>query len=452
MKSNKMLNKALKGLETERITFCPVCLSRSMEYMMPHMKKVDFPKQFSVSDHEWLAMCKRCGTLFRIPLPDDPKVYNEQYYNQMHVDGEFRDTAERHIVQSQIANYERVLQFFRASIDPNKYKRWLDVGSGGYPTKFKEYDFITIEPDRRVVGIGRELFKTDKIYCGNIESYDFRSGFDGVLFQNSFYCIPIPNTALQRVHSLLSDQGLLIIGIGSYLMETKAHTSDGNLLRIEDVLRGDSHWLYYNRYSLQYICLRNGFILENCVELDSYNSNRSVKYFIFRKHKSEKDNGLLDQSYNCNRMKLKSLFDSFSQKTADNLQIVNKRNTIFIGTEEMISDLRKINSMDAIIGFINYSDGEIGVKAINGIPYISIECLKEVTEDGNKYNVVIASYKYQQEIIKAIEVLVNPSQLNIFMPTRDSGIEKMFISFGKEEVLSKAFTLKAINRPSSGRS
>ena len=88
-----------------------------MAFFIQHMKKVDFPKQFSFSNLEKLVSCDQCGTFFRIPLSVTVKDYSERYYNQMHVNGRFRDVAEFHILQHQVANYNRLLELFRDRID-----------------------------------------------------------------------------------------------------------------------------------------------------------------------------------------------------------------------------------------------------------------------------------------------------------------------------------------------
>ena len=410
------------------------------------MKKVDFPKQFSFSNLEKLVSCDQCGTFFRIPLSVTVKDYSERYYNQMHVNGRFRDVAEFHILQHQVANYNRLLELFRDRIDRHKYKRWLDVGSAGYPTTFSEYDFDTLEPDYRIVAIGRELFKTNRIFCSNIENYKSSKRYDGVLFQNSFYCIPTPSWALKRAWSFLQDKGLLIIAIGSYLMGTKANTADGKYLRIEDVFRGESHWMYYNRFSLEYLCRKHGFVPVDSVEIDSDYSKRTIKYIIFKKEKRAVDQTLLDKSFDFNKKNFQFLFELYYQRSIETLQSFNKENSIFIGTDIIFSDLLKLNKLDKILGFTNYPNDRIADCCSNGIRFFSNELLKKLSGNGMAYDVVIASYKYQQEILDLIQPFCDLPHINILVPERESGIEQLFLPFGEDEVLSKAFTLKPANR------
>lgn len=262
---------------------CPVCLSKQYRFFMKHRNKVDFPEEMTISETEYLASCDQCGTIFRLPLPDNAEELGKRYYDQMHNKQGFAETVNAHITHSQIPNYDSLLKHFKERFDPEDYPRWLDVGSGGYVTTTEPYDFDTIEPDYRVVSIGKMRFGVDKIQCKYVEEFKTKKPFDGVLFLNSFYCLPTPNEALDSVYDLLAPSGVLVIGIGSFLMGTRSTAEDGEYSRIGDILRGDSHWVYYNYFSLKHICLRHGFKHVDSSMLDIKDRQRTIRLFVFEK-------------------------------------------------------------------------------------------------------------------------------------------------------------------------
>lgn len=444
----------LKMTENNKSSCCPICDSSDVVLLSPSWKRYHNEKEFFLSEKEWFAGCDCCGTIFRYPLLnyEDYKKYGEDYYNLVNPGESVEEHATWHYESFQKPNYDALRVHLNQILPPVEAKRWLDVGSVGYATTFDEYDFTTIEPDERIVMLGRKLFqpkglksligKKAKIYCNTIENFQDGKLFDGIVFNNSFYCLPFPMEGLFKAAKLLRPEGHLLITISTFFCDATAVRTDGQLSRIEDVLQGETLWVFHNQKSLEYLCQRAGFELIETHEIACY-GKKTMRAFHFRKSLSTAPEvKLLAESKELMVNKLEQLFSDFSRQTENTLTALNAPNIFFVGTLTMLNDLAHLKFIDNIPGFVVFDTPIRGGK-VGNINCVSWEYLSGVVEDNpGQYSVVIFSYKYQDEIHAKVSPL-SSRMISLLRPNRKSGIEALNFVFDGAIRPCKGFTLDA---------
>lgn len=434
---------------------CPICDFREINLLSPSWKRYYNEKEFFLADREWFVACDQCGTIFRYPLLDydDYKKYGEDYYNQVNPGESVQEHAVWHFESFQKHNYDSLRAFLNQNIPPHDAKRWLDVGSIGYATSFEEYDFTTIEPDKRIVDLGRKLFKRDgvkgllgidpRIHSHTIESYQDSRLFDGIVFNNSFYCLPFPMDGLRKASNLLSDNGHLVITISTYFCDAVAVRTDGLLSKIEDVLQGETLWVFHNAKSLEYLCQRAGFELVGSHEIAAY-GKKTMRLFHFRKKVGVSPApALLVDSRALMQEKLTQLFQGFSEQSRRSLVEHNNEATFFIGTLSLLHDLSRICRLDKITAYVVFdsplSDCQIeGVRCLSWDRFCSM-----VNSSPGYYSAVIASYKFQDEIFEKVAALKSSLSV-LYRPNRKSGMETLFFDFDGALQPNKGVTLDRV--------
>lgn len=214
---------------------CAACNGKEFQVVTSQFKKVKNEK-FIVED-ESLYQCNKCGTLNALPIKEfDFEKDGDRYYSQMRLSHEEKDGLLEHIKLSQVPKYD----FLRDNVLSKKfknYKKWLDVGSCGYATTFSKFDFTTIEPDKQMVSLAKELFDCNKIFCSDLISFNCLEKFDAILFNHSFYCVANTTDTLQKINQLLNNQGIVLIGIGHIFMDA-VFTQDAIIRSVEDIFVG----------------------------------------------------------------------------------------------------------------------------------------------------------------------------------------------------------------------
>ncbi len=380
MTENKLIEicEKYKSDSVNKTSCCPVCNGLKISLLSPSWKRYYNEKEFFLAEREWFASCDNCGTIFRYPLLsyDDYKKYGEDYYNQVNPGQSVEEHAIWHFESFQKPNYDSLRSFLNKEISPADGKRWLDVGSIGYATSFDEYEFTTIEPDQRIVELGRKLFKQSwaksllgiksRIHCHTIESFEDSKLFDGIVFNNSFYCLPFPIEGLCKAAKLLQKNGHLVITISTYFCDAVAVRTDGLLSRMEDVLQGETLWVFHNAKSLEYLCQRAGFELVSSQEIMAY-GKKTMRLFHFRKVASiSPDPMLLIDSKSLMQKKITQLFENFSGQSIAYLEKHNTEKTFFIGTLPILHDISRIYSLQKISGYVVF-DSDLSNCNIDGI-------------------------------------------------------------------------------------
>lgn len=427
-------------------TICPVCDHYELDFLTRYYSGEDWENNFAFND-TYLVECRRCGTIFQAPLENrdmSPENFGRAYYKPPK-DVELEQYALDHINATQMPHYKAMLDYFLNHVDPRSHHKWLDVGSAGCPTIFEPFDFTTLEPSPEIVAIGKKLYCPDKIVCGTIESFQTVERFDGVVFLSSLYYVPNPAETLDRVFDLLHEKGLLVIAIGQYFMETKSHFGKGLFLRIEDIFRGNIK-IYYTINSLKYLCGRHGFRFESVFEQrqDEGDGYRTIRYLMFKKDKSV----TVNDEDECRKARehqqglLKAAISNFEDVTRDTLQKINRGNTIIIGSADCVTALSRYGDLTEIAGVLDYKNPAISGCMISGLKWLSINDAQDVILQSDEVvNLVVVSWKYQNEAVEFIKNNLHSGITNIWKPSRHSGMEFMDIPFRDGFLTSKGLEL-----------
>lgn len=424
-----------------KISQCPVCNGVDFEYVMKAFTKPDH-EEFAFLDEYYLE-CNCCGTTIKSPLEvqkDDFMNYGKSYYDQMTQKAKAEESIIKHINFSQVPVYKTFKRFIDKNYPANQHYKWLDVGSAGFPTTFKEYSFTTIEPDNRTVEIGKKLFNESNIICSILDNFSTNKKFDGIVFHHSFYCLPNPNDAIQKCTELLNENGIIIVAIGQFFMNTAAVFEDNLYKRVEDIYRGETLNVYYNPFSLEYIFRKYGFNLEKTSILkheDFKNPEYSSKYFVFRKTNCTLgENNLLTKSFDFSTKLLLSNYEKMMMETKNTLEQFNSNKVLFIGDFNLFNQLNNIMKLDKVYGFIDINNINSNEYKINGIEILPSSKIYHLKDD---IEVVICSYDKQDLILKNVS---NHIKNDIYIPTRKSNINFLFFKYRNTKVLTKAFIVK----------
>ncbi|MEY4504175.1 MAG: hypothetical protein RL154_468 [Pseudomonadota bacterium] len=435
-------------------TDCPVCKQNKLYAVSKFIIAPDEPLKFKYLDNAYLAQCDHCGTVFRFPLEvydeTDFKKSGESYYDRVAHDltskQEFEESVKTHLELGQKHHYEtlrlQILSKFK------KQTSWLDVGSAGAPTQFSEYDFITIEPDSRVVEFSSKYLNTDKIKCSTIEFFNHDTLFDGIVFMHSLYCISEPEGALKKAYQLLKGGGILVVAISDYFTEC-ASPFDGNKhLKIEEVFRGSTMNVYYNQYSIEYLANSCGFELlfdEKHEHVTSFFKGMDSRFFVFKKiSKNIKINSaLLKNSKRMMQKKLDCFVKTNLKATQSELKKLNKQNTIFMGDFTLFQQINSVYKFDKIIGFYDS-------RVKNLTHFNNVNILQRSLKAHKEIDIIVCDFKNPYDIVtKNIENIIElfRCNVNVYVPKISSGENSII---GQEyTILSKKhirqFIVKKIN-------
>lgn len=431
---------------------CPVCESISISTLSQSWKQYHDEKKFYFDEREWFCACENCGTLFRAPLLryEDHRKYGEDYYNNVNSGQSVEEYAVSHFESYQRHNYDSLRKYLNENIPPSTAKRWLDVGSIGYATTFDEYDFTTIEPDERIVNLGCKLFKKGmltnplrkkpKIFSNTIDNFGSDQKFEGIVFHNSFYCLPFPYEGLLKAAELLVPNGELVITISTYFCDASYSHTDCVLARIEDLLPGETLWVFHNPNSLEYLCQRAGFYLVSAETIEAY-GHKTMMLFRFRLgNKIDLNSDLVEKSKKLMSDKVNNFFSDLEADTKESLHQINRSECIVIGTLPLLNDISRSAAMSSIQGFVLFDTSRCGIMA-NGMRVMGWDDFVDlVTESPNFYDVVVLSYKFQDDIFGKLQNYVDLVR-SISKPSRKSGMETLFIKFDNNEKYCKGIKL-----------
>jgi len=440
---------------------CPVCDSKGFNFLSQVWKNyyqynLD---EFYLSDSEWFVECEQCGCIRVLPLIDyqeDFTKYGEAYYDQRDHDVSLDAHVLHHYEQFQKYNYDNIHQFIKENLPASEYPNWLDVGACGCSTTFNDYNFTALEPDSRVVEAGKRIFKSQNIFCSTLERFETKEIYDGILFNNSFYCISTPHETLSKAYNLLKDSGHLIITFSTYFHDAKINRYDGKYSCIEDVMPGITVVVHYNEFALNFLASRFGFNLVSSAIIPAYGL-KTMRVYNFKKEEKQpssllklnkrllsQEDHLLEKSKDYQQSKIEECFKSFEYDTKETLESINHGRTILVGSIMVLNDLLDYHPLDKIAGFITYPEIYSDC-SFRGIQFIDHDYLRKSFKKYfmPKHNLVICSYKYQEKIIDFIRSTFS-SSANIFCPTRISGMESIFFKFNGQSRPSKSFTLQKI--------
>ncbi|WP_146210680.1 class I SAM-dependent methyltransferase [Azospirillum sp. TSO35-2] len=430
-------------------TSCPICLQSNYRIISQLFRDQDFPERFTYVPNRNLVSCQTCGNIMRFPVEifDQSEInrFGGAYYDRVAAMADWSETVNIHI-DYQVHHYQRLHEVLHRIASPMSHPQWLDVGSAGCPTAYDDFQFHTVEPDARVVAVGQQRFRADRIHYGVIETFTAVPRLDGIVFHDSFYCIPDPNAALARARELLREDGLLVIRIGSHFMECHDYANDEHHHRIEDIFRGDVMWNYFNPLSLSHICARHGFALEqDLVISDVYSDSRSWRYFIFKRQAAADSSVSFESMRALQEGRLQMLLNGFDGITQTTLDMIDRPDVAMIGARDLIRDLWRGRPPKAMSRHIDLKHYPMEPAfTLDGLSYCPMPMLAEALRQGEVRHVVIASFR---DVPTAIGLVVHHAPLNgarLYIPTRRSGIERLMGEFDGAWRPIKAFALMEI--------
>ncbi len=427
---------------------CPVCESHAVSLLHALWQNRNSITAFKLHENRYFASCERCGTVFRFPLLvfDDTNEYGKEYYEVPDVDAD--RYIEEHVAQHQKYNYESIVALLREQFPPERHPKWLDVGSVGYPTMFRDYDFHTLEPSRKAVEQGKRLFDSKRIFQGTIETYSPSATYDGLLFNNSIYCLPSPRDSLKKCRDLLGSEGIIVVTLATYLNGAIQDSFDGRIDRVEDFLCGDTLHVYYNEHSLRYLFASAGFDFLEARTISAYGHKNMIAY-CFRKSGTVQapDAQLLDLARFCMRDRLEAAFAGFDRETKACLESIDKPDVVLYGEMGLMLELNGMHELRNVLGIIPTDVQVPAGVSVDGMKVTDVNQLKSTLGKDSTIRLVVVSFGSAGQLASTIAgALGNPSY-EIYIPSRMSSLRSMRFEFGGASKLSKAFRLTRMKMP-----
>jgi hypothetical protein len=425
---------------------CPVCEHHALTLLHRLWQNRNSFTSFMLHENRYFAGCDRCGTISRYPMRffNDASQYGKEYYEVPDMDAV--QYIEAHVALHQRHNYEHVAALLRDRFPPETHRTWLDVGSVGYPTSFGDYRFHTLEPSHKAVEVGRRLFDPNRVFQGTLDTFAPTVTYDGILFNNSFYCMPEPRTAIGKCREFLADDGVVVVSLASYLNGAIEDAEDGSVDRVEDFLPGDTLQVYYNEYSLRYLFASEGFIFTGAHTVPAYGRKNMIAYTFKKGNEPLTGTSLLDQSRAYARNRIEDAFSGFERETVACLESINGNDVVLYGEMGLITDLNRMCSLDRIVGIIPTDMAVPAGVILNGLPVTDLQRLKDIVAGGATLRIVVASFRSAAAMAAAVVSALGNADYEIFAPSRTSAIRSLWFRFGNENRMTKAFKLRKLPR------
>ncbi|MBI4968093.1 MAG: class I SAM-dependent methyltransferase [Rhodospirillales bacterium] len=431
---------------------CPLCQGTAFDVVMNFVNYVNQYNRVSKDMSQYLAMCVSCGAILRLPLEIKPPAkvsdYGEAYYDGC---GEDRLSVLRaHVMEGQLLHYKQLHGILHRLTTPTAHRRWLDVGSAGCPTAFDDFEFTTLEPSIDAVVFGQSHFNKDRVKLGVIDHYADDRPFDGIVFLNSLYCSPTPAQSIAKAAALLRDNGMLVISIGNYFVETVSNTPDGRNGHMEDIWRGATMWVYYNRINLTALCETQGLSLKSeFVENSPIHPHQTIRFWVFEKRPPAKPAGFEGGAAKTRDL-LDRLLRSFTAQSQAALVALDQPSVAIVGWWEVIDDFWRVHPLRQIHYVVDARQETLrATYCFNGVPLTSFEELAAGVRSGLIKTVVIAAYSRHDEVTQALSRQfaahgVNIGALTYLMPIRPSPIGRAFDDFLGEKRLVRLLAFEPL--------
>ena len=420
-------------------TTCPVCAASSFTLLSRVWRNYHLPQAFQLDPIRWFAECDACATVVMLPIHDDFDAGGTLYYDQRDIDGHVKG----HFESFQKPNYDRIREFLHATHAPGQYRRWLDVGSVGYPTTFDEYEFTTIEPDVRAAQAGEALFKSGRIHGATLESWHDDRLYDGLLFNNSFYCLSDPGAALQKAKQLLRPGGRLVITLSSNFAGASSDYEDGRILLIESLIFGETMQVYYNSHSLTYLAERHGFRLVEIADVAAYGF-KTMKAHVYELDGVPRSSPeRLDRSREQMAKVWREIFAGFESSIRETLQQINRPGVVLAGSLDVIRDLAVRSELSQIRGILPMPESHLAGAVVNGLRVLAMADVAHW--DADSYQVVVCAFKNADALVSELRGRLG-DDARVLVPTRRSGMEQIDFLFRDERRPAKGFALRELPR------
>jgi SAM-dependent methyltransferase len=242
MAQSREREQSSPGMES---VFCDLCHSNQSDVVV---KQRDLLLEVS-QDEFTIVRCRNCGLVYLNPRPSIDRLssyYPSVYYPPVQAKSRPRFQQQAKKISAQIKRWVLEDYYGYPSTRPDSWSRmlmkillwpdktfrelkgrhplpWrgegkvLDVGCGAggnlKTLQAQGWDPYGIEISEVAAAHARELV-TENIHAGTLESAPFSAkSFDLVLMSHSLEHLPSPVDALQRIHRLLKDDGLLVVSV-----------------------------------------------------------------------------------------------------------------------------------------------------------------------------------------------------------------------------------------------
>jgi len=230
---------------------CPVCKSSNTRFFATGWDS----EYHSIKGKFEYDSCGDCSAVFLNPPPVDrlKEIYPQNYYSFSH--------ELNHSLLHKIKHYleVRMLRKLLRSI-PGKQLSALDVGGGNgwmlntvraAEARFTETHIVDIDPSARAAA----EFDGHVFHCQQVEDYSTRKKFDFILLLNLLEHVAVPAALLNKLATLLSPNGLILI------KTPNIDTLDRYIFQNNNWggLHCPRHWVLFNTAGLLSLVRRCGF-------------------------------------------------------------------------------------------------------------------------------------------------------------------------------------------------
>lgn len=386
MRFKKMSQKITKN---ERL--CPICSSSKKT----HLYKQNFNnKVISLIENYDVVVCTNCGFVYADNIPSQTG-FNKYYEVMSKYEFNYKDGI---VSNDYIDYYTKIVNFLIPHIS-DKNARILDIGcsTGGLLSIFKLNGYSNlsgIDPSPSCVRATKELYNIGAT-VNNISNFNSNVKFDVIILSAVLEHLVDFSNSMQKIRSLLKDQGLLFIGVPD------AERFD---LYISSPFQqfSNEHINYFTQCSIRnFLSVFSFKILEMQQNENKLNLVIDPDIFILSK-KTDENNFTIIRDDIC-KLNIRNYITKCSKidleiKSIIQEKLLNKHKIIVWGvgthTQRLIGsglDLSKI------LFFVDSNIRYIG-KKLSGIEIKSPSDIQE-----KEIPILISTYSYQQEIAYQIK-------------------------------------------------
>jgi len=409
-------------------THCSICNESNFRPISNMYSAPDDPNRFQYIGDKHIVICETCGNIKGFPnetfAESESHRYGEAYYDEAVGFVTGHENIRVHVELQQL-HYDRLRSILYEVTTPDRHRRWLDVGSAGSPTAFDDFEFTTIEPDPRVVRVGRSLFRAERIFAATLENFTPERLFDGVVFNHSLYCVPDPDQAVAAARRLLNNDGFLVVAVDSYFMVEDGETEADPPQRIEEIFRGATIRNGFSQINLKFLCARHGFALRGVFDGAERASTRNCRYMVFQRRDAVVDAPSLASVRAYHHGRLAALMDGLGTALESNRALVDRPDVAIIGTSNLIMDLWADRPPRHAVRHIDMRLPDVEREfRLGGVAFQSVAETARAITTGSIRNVVLASYRLKDQAA-ALAARLPLDGVRVFAPPCVSGLERL---------------------------
>ncbi len=243
-----------------RETHCPVCGEKNITFRFPIDERYAYQHTGIDTSETGLGVvsCDRCSHQFIAPIPTG-EFLSRFYASYMSSakSGFYQARAKEKIPESFRAYYSPWLERIKSACDKDCVNL-LDVGCGlGMFLRLareKGFDVQGVEPNKEAVDRLDSVYSIKAHHC-LLEDYSGEERFDAVTMWDLLEHLAQPKNAIQKIHSILHPNGLLVLEIP--IRDSLLHWTAKGLFRLSFGKIQRPLFLTYGVHHLQYFSERS---------------------------------------------------------------------------------------------------------------------------------------------------------------------------------------------------